>query len=177
MYLSRSKMQGIPKKYSENFVDYFPPSKNGMARSESTQRLVVHSKPCIEKICIIYLLLRAWFIKSRDQTNARKNGSILIAFLINFNICFRETYLRNTIATCKRKPFVGLVSGFQPVTNVRKNSISGFVGVLDQCGQIKLQDCSLQPNHYVQLYSEYACETLYFTLRTENLITKLNYLV
>ena len=41
------------KTYSENFVDYFPPGKNGMIRSVSTQKLfhiiVVHSKPIIKK--------------------------------------------------------------------------------------------------------------------------------
>ena len=36
-YILGSKIQGIPKKYSENFVDYFPTSKNGMTESVGTQ--------------------------------------------------------------------------------------------------------------------------------------------
>ena len=56
--LSGSKIQGILKKYSENFVDYFPPSKNGMTRSVGAQKLfdtiVVRSKPPIAKIGICY---------------------------------------------------------------------------------------------------------------------------
>ena len=36
-----------------------------------------------------------------------------------------------TIATSKIKPFVALVSGFQPLTNVTKNSILGAAGTLD----------------------------------------------
>ena len=46
------------KKYSENFVDYFPPSKNGMTKSVGAQKLfdtiVVRSKPPIAKIGICY---------------------------------------------------------------------------------------------------------------------------
>ena len=84
MHLSGSNIQGIPKNYSENFVDYFPPSKNGMTESESIQKLfrtiVLHSKPSIEKISVLYLLLRIRFIKSRDQTNMRKYKPILIGF-------------------------------------------------------------------------------------------------
>ena len=49
---------GIIKKYSENLVDYFPPGKNGMTESVSTQKLfhiiVVHSKPFIKKTGICY---------------------------------------------------------------------------------------------------------------------------
>ena len=47
-YLSGSKIQGNQKKYSENFVDYFPPTKNAMTESESTQKIfhviVVHNR-------------------------------------------------------------------------------------------------------------------------------------
>ena len=59
IYLSGSKIQGINKKYSENFVDYFPPTKNGMTKSVSTQMLfhlvAVHSKPPTKKISICYI--------------------------------------------------------------------------------------------------------------------------
>ena len=41
IYLSGSKIQGIFKKYSENFADYFHPSKNGMTGPVS--------KPFVEK--------------------------------------------------------------------------------------------------------------------------------
>ena len=61
MYLKGSIIQGIPKKYSENFVDYFPSSENRITKSVGTQKLfhgiVVHSKPLIEKIVICYLEL------------------------------------------------------------------------------------------------------------------------
>ena len=33
-------MQGVSKTCSENFVDYFPPGKNGMTQSDSTQKLL-----------------------------------------------------------------------------------------------------------------------------------------
>ena len=43
-------MQGVSKTCSENFVDYFPPGKNGMTQSDSTEKLLkMHSKPFIEK--------------------------------------------------------------------------------------------------------------------------------
>ena len=46
--LSGGKIQGIPKKYSENFVDYFHPTKNRLTESLSMQNLfhsiVMHSK-------------------------------------------------------------------------------------------------------------------------------------
>ena len=46
------------KKNSENFIDYLPPSKNGMTESVSMQNLfhtmVVNSKQPIEKISICY---------------------------------------------------------------------------------------------------------------------------
>ena len=46
----------IPRKYSENVVDYFPSSKNGETESVSTQKLfhtiVGRSKSPIEKIDI-----------------------------------------------------------------------------------------------------------------------------
>ena len=52
-----SKVQGISKKYSENFVDYFSPSKNGMTESRSTRNLfhtiVMHNKPSIEKLVFV----------------------------------------------------------------------------------------------------------------------------
>ena len=103
IYRSESKTQGIPKKNSENFVDYFPPSKNGMTESASNQNLfrifAVHSNPSIKKIGIQYLLLRIRFIKSRNRTNMRKNK--LFLFLINFNNCFTETYIRKAITTSK----------------------------------------------------------------------------
>ena len=66
-YLPFIKEQNIPKKYSENVVDYFPLSKNGMTESVSTEKLyhsivvqskpatekfVVHSKPAIEKLVV-----------------------------------------------------------------------------------------------------------------------------
>ena len=38
---------------------------------------------------------------------------------------------KKPIATSKMKPFVALISGFQPLTNVTKNPISGAVRVLD----------------------------------------------
>ena len=38
--------------------------------------------------------LRVPVIKSRDQTNMRKNISALIRFLINPNSCFTETHLK-----------------------------------------------------------------------------------
>ena len=38
---------------------------------------------------------------------------------------------KKTITTSKMKPFVALISGFQPLTNVTKNPISGAVRVLD----------------------------------------------
>ena len=51
------KVQGISKKYSENFVDYFSPSKNGMTESGSTRNLfhtiVMHNKPSIEKLVFV----------------------------------------------------------------------------------------------------------------------------
>ena len=40
-------------------------------------------------------------------------------------------YLRKTIAKPKMKALVALVSGFQPLTNVTKNSIFGVAGELD----------------------------------------------
>ena len=40
-------------------------------------------------------------------------------------------YLKKTIATSKMKPFVALVSGFQPSINVTNNSILGVAGILD----------------------------------------------
>ena len=47
-------IMGIPQKYSQNFVGYFPRSKNGMTKSVGTQKklfhiIVVHSKQPIEK--------------------------------------------------------------------------------------------------------------------------------
>ena len=46
-------IQSILKKCSINFVDYFPPSKNKINESVSTQKffhtIVVHSEPPIEK--------------------------------------------------------------------------------------------------------------------------------
>ena len=41
-------------------------------------------------------------------------------------------HLKKPIATSKMKPFVALVGGFQPLTNVTKTFISGVVGVLDR---------------------------------------------
>ena len=42
------------KKYSENFVDYFPSGKNGMTESASTQKLlhiiIAQIKPFVEEI-------------------------------------------------------------------------------------------------------------------------------
>ena len=68
--------------------------------------------------------LRVPVIKSRDQTNMRKNISVLIRFLVNPNSCFTETHRKKTpIATCNMKPFVVLVGGFQPLPNVSKKSI------------------------------------------------------
>ena len=102
-YIPFRKTQSIPKKNGENFVDYFPPSKNGMTESASNQNLfrifAVHSNPSIKKIGIQYLLLRIRFIKSRNRTNMRKNK--LFLFLINFNNCFTETYIRKAITTSK----------------------------------------------------------------------------
>ena len=46
----------MQKKYTENFVHYFPPSKYGMIESVSTQKIfhtiAVHNKAPIEKIGI-----------------------------------------------------------------------------------------------------------------------------
>ena len=57
MYLSGSKTKDIPKKYSKNFLDYFPNSKNGMKESASTlkifQAIAVHSKPPIKKLVFV----------------------------------------------------------------------------------------------------------------------------
>ena len=54
----RNKLEGMPKKYSENFVDYFPPGKNKKNKLVSTQKLfraiLVHSKPFIKKAGICY---------------------------------------------------------------------------------------------------------------------------
>ena len=52
-------------------------------------------------------------------------------------------YLRKTIATSKRKPFVALISDFQPLINVTKNSISGVL------------DPSLE--HYNVFYKLFRC--------------------
>ena len=42
------------KKYSKNFVDYFPSGKNGMTKSASTQKLfhiiIAQIKPFVEEI-------------------------------------------------------------------------------------------------------------------------------
>ena len=61
MYLSGRKIQSIPKKYSENFVDYSHLSKNGMTESVSTQKvfctIVAYSKPLFEKNGIGYVEL------------------------------------------------------------------------------------------------------------------------
>ena len=105
------------KKYSKKFLDYFPPKKNGMIESVSTQRIfhtsVVHSKPSIEKRSICYEVPD---IKSRDQINNQ--------FLINCNSCFTEMYPKKTITTSNMKPFQILVGAFQLITYVSKNSIS-----------------------------------------------------
>ena len=60
-----------------------------------------------------------------------KKKNHFIRFLIHFNNCFSETHLRKTIGTSKMKTFDALVDGFQPLTNVTKNSTSRVEGVLD----------------------------------------------
>ena len=78
------------KKWSENFIEYFSHSKNGMRNGQMCEhqdkKMVVHSKPFIKIISIFLLIVR--FVKSSDQAiiqTIRKNKSILM-FLINRNI-------------------------------------------------------------------------------------------
>ena len=98
----------LKKTCSENFIDYFSHSKNGMVkcvtpkifqwfwilRYSQIKKVVVHSKPFIKAIDI--LLLKVRFVKSSDQTIIqimnKKNKSILI-FLFNPSNCFTGTYL------------------------------------------------------------------------------------
>ena len=86
-------MQGIPKKSSENFADYFLPGKNGMTESVSTLKLfciiVMHSKPLIEKISICYyvFVVKSQILKVEIKLNFNQ-------FSTDFNSCFTETYLR-----------------------------------------------------------------------------------
>ena len=133
IYLSGIKIQDITRKYSENFVDYFPPSKNRMTESVSTQKLfqsiVVHSKPPIERNSICYYELGLLKVEIRLIYEKKKIN--LNRFLINFNSCFTKACLRKTITTSKMKPIDTLVDEFQPLTNATKNSISGVAGVLD----------------------------------------------
>lgn len=82
------------RKYNERFVDYFPPSKSGLSESVS---IVNHLSKTL------LFVIRAQVIKSRDQTNMRKEVNFN-RFIINFNSCFTETYLRKCITTSKMKP-------------------------------------------------------------------------
>ena len=91
-----NKMQDIKKKCSENIIEFFLHSKNGMVKFVSTKikEIVVHSKPFIKIIGIFLLIVR--FVRSSDQTILeiiRKNKSVL-TFLINPSNCFTWTYLK-----------------------------------------------------------------------------------
>ena len=81
-----------------------------------------------------------------------------------------ETHLKKPTATSKMKPFVAFVVGFQPLTNVTKNSISVVAGVLDLPLEHynvlkKLCRCSnYSPGQYVEKTFEAGLECLFFML-------------
>ena len=100
-YLFVGVRSGYQKRFSENLIEYFSHSKNGMADCVSTQkffndfkfwdkRIVVHNKWFIKISGILLLIVK--FVKSSDQTIIQiiRNKSVLM-FLINPSNCFTVT--------------------------------------------------------------------------------------